>query len=273
MLSEGNAWHIRAAKMSWILFVIGFIVNFSSGESGSHPNVVVGVGVFICVLFLLGLFSAIWAIVGAFTKGPKIILVHAAVGLFLNGWVVHLAYRTYQSTQLVIEQHRAEDHLAISNTWVPTDKGWHVDRKDLFAIRFPETWSVKEQPNLKVAVAAFSPTKSNSIGASELLTVSVNRVWPSRDPASILARELDVLSKADGYEKCDTGQKTINGVEWSWVTYRLPISGVDSLVTSFLVIRNMRLYVVSKIVLFEDPDARMNEIEESINSVIIPEAK
>ena len=269
--SGGTLWHVRAAKMSWMFFIVGFVVNMKFGKDRSYLSIAVGVLVF--AIFLAGLVAAVWAIVRAFRTGPKNILAHAAFGLILNGWVMHVAYRTYQSTQLEIEQRRAEERLATSNDWIPVGEGWYVDRGELFAIRFPESWIVKEQPNPKVAVAAYSPLNLKAIKVSELLTVSVGRVSILNKPTKILAREIETMAATDGYQKRNSGTMTINGVDWTWVTYRLPIRGIDSLVTSYLAIRNTRLYVVSKIVLFEDPDAWANEIGESIDSVIIPDAK
>lgn len=268
---ERKPWHVRAAMMSWILFVVGFVVNISFGKTSSLSGIVVGVLLF--AIFFGGLLAAIWSTVCAFTKGPKTILVHAAIGLVLNGWVVHLAFRSYQSTQIAIGQRHAEEKLATSDHWIPTGDGWHVDRKELFAIRFPKIWNVKKQPKPKVAVVASSPLTADSPEHSELITVSVNRISPFLEPARVLASELNTLSATDGYEKRNSGTIAINDVEWFWVTYRLPISEVDSLVTSYFVIRNTRLYVVSRIALFEKPDAWTDEIGNSIESIVIPEAK
>ena len=81
-------FHVQAAKASWIAPLVGIVVFSMVGRNAETQDVRFAVACMAGAIYAIGLIFAVWAIVGAFQKGPRKILIPASIGLLINGLIV-----------------------------------------------------------------------------------------------------------------------------------------------------------------------------------------
>ena len=265
--------HVQAAKASWLAPLIAIIVNFLVGRNAEDRSVIILVGVFAVLMIVVGLVFALWAIVGAFSKGPRRILFPASIGLIINGFLVYSAVDTFLLVQETAQERHAQEAIESSDDWIPAGEGWHIDRSAHFAIQFPEKWEVIPNWQDRVAVLALSPLESAEDKFRENITIVAGRVPPRTDPKAFLAEDLEDLRQSTvGFKEYGSGNKTLNGVEWSWIEYRQVAQGIETRVIANLAVRNGRIYAI---LCSGSPD-RLHVFEElfakSVQSIRIPQS-
>jgi hypothetical protein len=269
--SAASPRHVQAARASWFAPLIAIFLNLVFGVNAGNRAVSVAVGCIAAGIIVIGFCFAVWAIAGAFTKGPRRILLPAVIGLLLNGLLIFAAIDTFSHVKRIAEERRSEQELADSGNWIPQGSAWYVNRAEYFAIRFPVGWELIPNPKDDIAVIALSPQESDADAFRENMVVATGRVSRQTDPKTLWSNELHELRRdTQGYEQYAAGQRTIDGVEWFWVTYRQVVQGVESRMTAYRAIQAGRGYTVFCTRRPDSAETMTAKFDEAIDSIRIP---
>lgn len=269
--SANSPWHVKSATGSWASPLVGILLfGFLGPEDATNGRItwlaVVASGSIIC-----GFCLAVWAIVAAFAKGPKWILIPACFGLFICSFPIGAAIEGFQRRRAAAENDRIKVEFAASNDWIPGGADWYVDRENLLAIRFPTSWKTVVNPVKGAIVAAIGPDNLVQRKGRPVITINVGQLPPRTSYENAVILELQGLREViPGYEESATGTRSLNGVEWSWVTYRQDKTSGYTNMTTFVAARNNRVYVVA-FSLNPDLDEEFREhFYDSIETIRIP---
>jgi len=101
-------FYVQAAKASWMAPLVGIVVFNVVGRSAESPDVSFAIACLAGVTYVVGLVFAVWAIVGAFRKGPLRILIPASIGLLINGLIIFVFIGTFDVARQLAEARRSQ---------------------------------------------------------------------------------------------------------------------------------------------------------------------
>lgn len=105
-------FHVQAARASWMAPLVGIVVFNVVGRSAESQNVSFAIACLAGVTYVVGLVFAVWAIAGAFRKGPLKILIPASIGLLINGLIIFVFIGTFGGArQTALQKESAARHL------------------------------------------------------------------------------------------------------------------------------------------------------------------
>ena len=97
-------FHVQAAKASWMTPLVGIVVFNVVGRIAESRDVSIAIACIAGVTYVVGLAFAVWAIVGAFRKGPSRILIPASFGLLINGFIIFSFIGTFATARQLVQQ-------------------------------------------------------------------------------------------------------------------------------------------------------------------------
>ncbi len=235
----------QAARAGWIAPLLAVGLNMFVGRASGDRTVAIAIGSLAGVMILAGFVLSVWAIALGLTKGPRKVLVSGTVGLLLNGLLIALIVHTFIFVGEFARQ-RADDAAISSDGWIPEGDGWHVDREEGFAVRFPDDWEVLDEAYEGVAVVAISPVEHAGDGFRENTTVVVSRIPRQLDTAALFeANTRDMRDNIAGYDEESRGSLRVDGLDLLWVSYGQRVDGVATRAQTYMVAGNGRGYFLS----------------------------
>ncbi len=255
-------WHVQAAKASWIAPLAAGFMNCAVGRRIDDRTTALAVAAIALAMILAGLAFAAWAIIGAFTKGPRGVLGPAIVGVLLNGLVVYVVADAFLNPR---------EDAAASGDWIPRGDDWYVDQRALFAVQFPEGWEVIPYPEEGGAVVALAPIESHQDGLRERIAINTGVIPPRSDPKAFLAAELeDFRQNTPGFREHGSGRKAISGVPWSWLDFRQVVDGNELRITIYMTVRDSRSYAVMCGSAPDRAEALEETFDDCVSSIRMP---
>jgi phospholipase/carboxylesterase len=114
-------FHVQVAKASWMAPLVGIVIFNVVGRSAESREVSFAITCIASVTYVVGLVFAVWAIVGAFRKGPLRILIPASIGLLINGFIIFAFIGTLAVTRQQADARRLESEQDSSQA---SDERW-----------------------------------------------------------------------------------------------------------------------------------------------------
>ena len=262
----------QAAHAGWIAPLLAVALGWfvGTGDTPKDRTAVLLVGVLVCVVILVGVVCALWAITSALLKGPRRLLIPGAIGLILNGFLIFLIFSSF----LYVAQHARQQNNRTtfsSDEWIPDGAGWHVDRQHGFALRFPDEWEVRKDAFEGVAVIALSPQESANDTFRENVTVFVVRTPVHLDTAVFFEANIrNMRANTEGYEQELTGSLRVDGLDCSWVSYKQTAGGVATRARSYMLVDSGRGYCLTCSAAPEDMNRFQDQFEAIVKTLRIP---